>query len=194
MFCAKIELYSESSIIIKGAKCKEKVSENSVLIFRQFNVFQFISVQFNVFRVLKFDLQRVKSNLIRRKISFVWESLRKVPKIWLKLNSYEIFIITKLLPSMLDFGKECVKFRIFAAKTYHFIHYSLKISWNEQKILNHIHQNIKTILILSNQKKKSKLWVILDHFKERDTNNDTLCPKEKLLFLLTRTSLGLLLL
>ena len=45
-----------------------------------------------------------------------------------KLSSYEIFIFTKLLPSMLDFGKECDEFRTFVAKTYHFIHYSLKIS------------------------------------------------------------------
>ena len=123
---------------IKDVKCKENISVNLVLIFCQFYVFQFISVQFNVFHVLKFDLQQVKSNLIPRKISFVWELLRKVPQIWVKLSSYEIFIFTKLLPSMLDFGKECDEFRTFVAKTYHFIHYSLKISWNEQKILNNM--------------------------------------------------------
>ena len=56
---------------IKDVKCKENISVNLVLTFCQFYVFQFISVQFNVFHVLKFDLQQAKSNLIPRKISYM---------------------------------------------------------------------------------------------------------------------------
>ena len=56
---------------IKDVKCKENISVNLVLTLCQFYVFQLISVQFNGFHMLKFDLQQVKSNLIPRKISFV---------------------------------------------------------------------------------------------------------------------------
>ena len=135
LFCAKIELYSQTWTIIKAVKYKEKVSVNLVLAFRQFNVFQFISVQFNIFHMLKFDslLERGEWNLIYWKLSFVFESFWKVLKILGKLSSYKIFIIPELPSNKLDFGKGWLELRIFAAKVFSSIHYSLEICSNKQK-------------------------------------------------------------
>lgn len=73
---------------------------------------------------MKFDLLKIKFCI--RVFLKSAENLREV-------KFLQIFIIPELPSNKLDFGKGWLELRIFAAKVFSSIHYSLEICSNKQK-------------------------------------------------------------